>query len=222
MIESSLSNGKQYYDIDFGEFGTIRGYLNPELPEAVVMRGVPFMKPPVNDLRWKAPVIERSSEGYTRAQKINGERIYLAEDAVPSCPNAFNDKPDITEDCTYLDIFVPRKAIENEEKLKIFLYFHGGAFLGEANKVISPNKGSIIALEQNIVVVSANYRLGAFGFLFSNLLDDQIDKEHGLEYYDGQVTSGNQGLMDQQMAMIWTGKFSKVPIHLKSGTHGNY
>ena len=143
---------------------------------------------------------------------IDGEEVYIAEDATPSCPNAFNSNTDITEDCTYLDIFVPQKAIENKEKLKIFLYFHGGAFLGGTNKVISPNKGSIIAHEQNIVVVSANYRLGAFGFLFSSLLDDQIDKEHDLEYYDGKVTSGNQGLMDQQMAMIWTGEFSKVRV----------
>lgn len=172
------------------------------------MRGIPFMKPPVGDLRWKAPVIERNLEGYPRSKIIDG--VYLAEEATQSCPNAFNVRPEITEDCTYLDIFVPRKAIETKEKLKIFLYFHGGAFLGGTNKVISPNKGSIIALEQNIVVMSANYRLGAFGFLFSELLDDQIDKEHGLEYYDDKITSGNQGLMDQQMAMIWTGEYSKV------------
>ena len=210
--ETTPPSERQYYDVAFGEFGTIRGYLNPAYPEVVVMRGVPFMKPPVGDLRWRAPVIERSSESYPRSQIIDGERVYIAETATPSCPNAFNAKPDITEDCTYLDIFVPQKAIENKEKLKIFLYFHGGAFLGGSNKAISPNKGSIIALEQNIVVVTANYRLGAFGFLFSSLLDDQIDKEHGLEYYDGKITSGNQGLMDQQMAMIWTGEFSKVRV----------
>ena len=52
--------------------------------------------------------------------------------------------------------------------------------------------------------MSANYRFGVFGFMFSNSLQDRIAPEHGIQYYDNLPVSGNQGLMDQQMAMIWT------------------
>ena len=79
-----------------------------------------------------------------------------------------------------------------------------------SNQDVSPIEGAIIASEQNLVVLSSNYRLGAFGFLFSEFLDDRISEEHGLEYYEGKITSGNQGLMDQQMAMIWTAENAKV------------
>ena len=62
-----------YYDVDFGDLGTIRGYLHPEYSDVVVMQGIPFMKPPVGDLRWKAPIIERSLDGYPRSQIIDGQ-----------------------------------------------------------------------------------------------------------------------------------------------------
>ena len=199
---------KELYDVDFGELGIIRGYLHPTYSDVVAMQGIPFMKPPVGDLRWRAPIIERDLAGYPNSRKINGRTVYYATDISPECPGAF-EASSITEDCTYLDIFMPKQAVENGEVLKIFLYFHGGAFMGGSNQDVSANEGAIIASEQNLIVITSNYRLGVFGFLFSEQLDDKIADEHELEYYENKITSGNQGLMDQQMAMIWTAENAK-------------
>ncbi|CBY14372.1 unnamed protein product [Oikopleura dioica] len=178
------------------------------IPMSSSCREFPFMKPPVGCLRWRAPIIERDLAGYPNSRKINGRIVYYATDVSPECPGAF-EAESITEDCTYLDIFVPKQAIKNSEVLKIFLYFHGGAFMGGSNQDVNANEGAIIASEQNLVVITSNYRLGVFGFLFSEHLDDRIADEHGLEYYEDKITSGNQGLMDQQMAMIWTAENAK-------------
>ena len=47
--------------------------------------------------------------------------------------------------------------------MPVYLYFHGGAFLAGSNGEID---GAMIASEQEIIVIAANYRLGLFGFWF--------------------------------------------------------
>ena len=64
--------------------------------------------------------------------------------------------------------------------------------------------GGYIASTQNVIVIAANYRLGVFGFWFHEDFEAKMDEEHGLHFNPDLTYSGNQGLMDQQMAMIWT------------------
>ena len=49
------------------------------------------------------------------------------------------------------------------------------------------------------VIISANYRLGVFGFWFHPAFDPSYP-----EVNKDKIQSGNQGLLDQQMAMRWT------------------
>jgi para-nitrobenzyl esterase len=70
--------------------------------------------------------------------------------------------------CLSLNVWAPRRAEVDADAditaLPVLVWFHGGAFVLGASSQAS-HAGDRLAVEQNVVVVSANYRLGAFGFL---------------------------------------------------------
>lgn len=70
-----------------------------------------------------------------------------------------------------------------EEKLAVLVYIHGGAF--QINSGSDQFHGPDFLLEQNLIFVSLNYRLGVLGFLS----------------LDSPEYSGNMGLKDQQLAL---------------------
>ncbi|XP_062317145.1 cocaine esterase isoform X2 [Osmerus eperlanus] len=91
--------------------------------------------------------------------------------------------PDVSEDCLYLNIYVPAKASE-KAKLPVMFWIHGGGFsMGAA----SMYDGSVLAAYQDVVVVMVQYRLGLLGFLSTG--------DHHIP--------GNMGLMDQVEGLRW-------------------
>lgn len=94
-----------------------------------------------------APVLEKDLSSYPRSlneTNSDGRNIYQTKEKAPACPSAFEFGNSTTEDCLYIDLFVPRKAIEEKLALDIFLYFHGGAFLAGTNVVVGPDRGAFI------------------------------------------------------------------------------
>ena len=90
------------------------------------------------------------------------------------------------EDCHRLNVWVPDRA--GEEPLPVFVWFHGGAFLVGGTNLYD---GSALAAEGGIIVVTANYRLGALGFTnFGEALGE-----------DG--APGNLGLRDMIAVLKW-------------------
>ena len=92
------------------------------------------------------------------------------------------------EDCLYLNVFRPAGA-RRGAKLPVLFWIHGG---GLTNGSGDQHDGTLMAHENDIVVVSINYRLGVFGFL-------------GLPGADGESpgSSGDYGLLDQEAALRW-------------------
>lgn len=114
-----------------------------------------------------------------------------------------------SEDCLFLNIFVPATP-KSKRKLAVILFIHGGGFAsGSGNDFLYVPD---FLLEQEVILVTMNYRLGAFGFLSLNT------KTH----------SGNMGLKDQQLALKWThrniGAFGgdKHRITLMGHSAGNF
>lgn len=87
-----------------------------------------------------------------------------------------------TEDCLYLDVYVPTWATQSH-KLPVLVFFHGGAFFKGSKELYSPQ----FLVVKGVVVVTANYRLGALGFLCLNNIS-------------------NLGLRDQVAALKWVQK----------------
>lgn len=149
--------------------------------------GIPYAKPPVGILRWRAPMPMTNWTGVKQTKKF-GPR------AVQAFP--FNDmvfrSSGVNEDCLYLNVWSPAKR--TDKNLPVLVYFYGGGFVaGDGSEY--RYDGAAMS-KKGIVVVTVNYRLNIFGFF----AHPELSKETS---YKG---SGNYGLMDQAEALKWVSK----------------
>lgn len=146
--------------------------------------GIPFAKPPVGDLRWKAPQPLDNWKGVKITKKF-GPRPVQAD--------VFGDMKSrsdgLSEDCLYLNVWTPAKR--NTKDLPVLVYFYGGGFVaGDASE---PRYDGESMAKKGMVVVTANYRLNIFGFLAL----PELSKESPYK------ASGNYGMLDQVAALKW-------------------
>ena len=132
-------------------------------------KGVPFAAPPVGGLRWRAPrdpVAWRTPRDATTFAPacVQTGRLYS-----PGLHNRHDEsigsllgKTVGAEDCLYLNIWTPASATPKARPVIVFV--HGGSNITgyTADPIYD---GAALAREQDVVVVSVNYRLGIFGFL---------------------------------------------------------
>jgi para-nitrobenzyl esterase len=105
----------------------------------------------------------------------------------PVCPQTGGYQPQ-SEDCLYLNVWTPQPAAR--AKLPVMLYIHGGAYAN--GSVTDPlNDGTALAARGDVVVVTVNHRLNAFGYLYLARLDPRF------------ADSGNAGQLDLICALQW-------------------
>jgi len=93
-----------------------------------------------------------------------------------------------SEDCLFLNIWTP--AVDNGKRA-VMVWIHGGAFVHGSGSTPN-NPGNTLPNRGGVVLVTINYRLGAFGFL------------HLKNVTDGKIPStGNEALLDQIAALRW-------------------
>ncbi|XP_074599126.1 cholinesterase-like [Brevipalpus obovatus] len=158
------------------KWATIRGVIENVGPRAVnCFLGIPYAKPPVGELRFRKPQpLNKSYRGIFHAHKLPR-----------NCPQPSGSISESSEDCLYLNVWYAQS--ESSSLRPVMLFIHGGAFeMGGSAK--RKYYGSYLAAKGNVILVSINYRLGAFGFLFGN---------------DEHEAPGNVALFDQRMAMAW-------------------
>ena len=156
--------------------------------------GIPFARPPVGELRWRAP---------RRAEPWSGVREALAD--APACAqpppvlggDANPDGSSGSEDCLYLNVFAPAFAPEAVpaagERLPVMVWIHGG---GNSIGGASLYDGGFLAAAHGVVVVAVQYRLGPFGWLRHAAL--RADPS-----LSGEDRSGNYGTLDLIRALRW-------------------
>lgn len=143
---------------------------------ALIWLGVPYAKPPVGALRWKAPEPLAASSTSFEATKSGA-----------LCPQLSSGKLVGSEDCLTLDISRPNSA---NAGLPVLVYIHGGNNQGGTSQEIDIKR---LAVRTNAVVVSVNYRLGLLGF---NSLP-------ALKTGSAEENSGNFSLLDISQALAW-------------------
>ncbi len=149
--------------------------------------GVPFAKPPIGDLRWKAPQPLDNWEGVRPAKQF-GPRAVQA----PVFGDMRFRSDGISEDCLYLNVWTP--ATRNTKNLPVLVYFYGGGFV--AGDGSEPRYDGESMAEKGIVTVTVNYRLNIFGFFAHPELSAEASYQ----------ASGNYGLLDQTAALQWVQK----------------
>lgn len=155
--------------------GAVRGVADGD---TVFFGGIPFAAPPIGDLRFRAPA----------APACRDEVLDATDFGAPCVQGAGGD-----EDCLTLNVWTPTTTSTTPRP--VLFWIHGGANVsGSSGGVVAghpPYDGEELAIEHDVVVVSANYRLGALGFLVHASLADE----------DG--AAGNYALLDQIAALSW-------------------
>ncbi|XP_053101944.1 thyroglobulin [Hemicordylus capensis] len=139
--------------------------------------GIPYAAPPVAENRFRPP------------QPFVWVESWNATTSRASCwqPGDGEVSPSsVSEDCLYLNIYVPENTGGN---LPVLVFFHNGES-GNDDQPRTAVDGSYLAGAGNVIVVTASYRVGVFGF-FSTGSDE---------------ARGNWGLLDQEAALKWTQK----------------
>jgi para-nitrobenzyl esterase len=166
--------------------GTYRGLMNfQELPGdptsgVNVFFGIRYGQAPVGTLRWKPPQAPNPGQG-----------SIVAGTPGHTCTQGLATD---SEDCLFLNVYTPSTATASS-KLPVFIWIHGGALVSGAGSDYDP---SVMVAENNIIVVTINYRLGSLGFLAASVLAATEP-----DAFQNVGDAGNYGLMDQQFAMAW-------------------
>ena len=148
--------------------------------------GVPFAAAPVGALRWQAPQGASRWSGVRSAAAFGARCMQL-----PLYRDMAFRSPPPAEDCLYLNIWTPAAARKPGARLPVLFYVHGGGFqAGDGSE--KRYDGAALAA-RGMVVVTANHRLGVFGFLAHPELTAQGSRRG----------AGNFGLLDQAAALDW-------------------
>jgi len=157
--------------------------------------GLPFAAPPTGALRWRAP-----------RPAVPWDGVREALDGGPPCPQPASPLGGVTdaprgtpvgsEDCLRLDVYAPRFAPDEvpggDARLPVMVWIHGG---GNTVGHKGFYHGGHLAVEQDVVVVVINYRLGPLGWLRHPALRGEGTTAAG--------RSGNFGNLDQIRALEW-------------------
>jgi para-nitrobenzyl esterase len=162
-------------------FGAVRGFADAD--HTWVWKAIPYARPPVGELRWRAPQNPVPWTG------IRSEHSFSAGCTQYKlfCANAIQG----SENCLYLNIWRPR---DGETGLPVYVFIHGGGNeMGNATQ-LPDYHGNRLASRSRMVFVSLNFRLGPFGwFTHPALRKGQSDQD----------ASGNYGLLDMIKALEW-------------------
>ena len=149
-----------------------------------VFVGLPYAAPPVGELRWRAPRPAAPWKGVRDATRFGPRCMQL-----PVFSDMVFRSGGMSEDCLYLNVWAPARSAGR--RLPVLVYFYGGGFIAGDGSELRYDGESLA--RRGVVVVTANYRLGVFGFLsLAELTRESLHR-----------ASGDYGLLDQVAALEW-------------------
>ena len=182
MITSLIANAESIVETSSG---IVDGYKKGRV---LYWDDIPYAKPPIGELRWKAPRTINNSKNIISPKENNycvqrpsslggpgGEGLYVG-----------------TEDCLYLDISAPVR--KESELLPVMFWIHGGGNTSGLKDLYDFNK---MVRRHNIIVVRINYRLGPFGWFYHPSIQG---------FQSGIDKTSNFGTLDIIAALRWVKK----------------
>src|SRR3989442_14971702 len=204
--------------------GMVSGAAGATAADVRVFKGIPYAAPPVGELRWKPPQPAAHWDGVRKAEQFGarcmqggfggggrqgggrqggapavlgtppapGAAAPGRQGAAPGPQGPGVPQPPTNEDCLFINVWTPAGAPSDRRPVMVFSY--GGGFTGGAGS--EPRYDGEALARHGAVVVTYNYRLGAFGWF----------AHPGLTKESGHTASGNYGLMDAVAALKWVQK----------------
>ncbi len=157
-------------------YGRVQGTDSRDESVEVFM-GIPYAASPVGELRWRPPESPAKWSGTRSCDQFG--RMSLQK----------NGRPGQSEDCLYLNVWTSRDR--DQGKRPVMVWIHGGGFTQGSGH--QPGYDGTQLAKRGVVLVTINYRLGAFGFMTHPALS--AESPHG--------SSGNYGILDQIAALKW-------------------
>ncbi|XP_051012942.1 neuroligin-1 isoform X3 [Acomys russatus] len=233
VLSQKLDDVDPLVTTNFGKIRGIKKELNNEILGPVIQfLGVPYAAPPTGDHRFQPP--EPPSpwsdiRNATQFAPVCPQNIIDGRLPEVMLPVWFTNNLDVvssyvqdqSEDCLYLNIYVPTEdgpltkkqtddlgdndGAEDEDirdsggPKPVMVYIHGGSYMEGTGNLYD---GSVLASYGNVIVITVNYRLGVLGFLSTG----------------DQAAKGNYGLLDLIQALRWTseniGFFGGDPLRI--------
>ncbi|KAK7994249.1 hypothetical protein PG991_015837 [Apiospora marii] len=168
--------------------GSYYGVLNPTYNQDNFL-GIPYAQPPTGDLRFRAPQpLNESWDGLRNATEYSPQCFGYGSDTW-----ALGNY--VSEDCLTINVVRPHGVGKgnNSAKLPVALWIHGGGLTNGGSSDPRYNLSRIVdqsvRMGRPMIAASMNYRLHAWGFLFS----DEVRA----------AGAGNLGFRDQHLAIRW-------------------
>ncbi|XP_031777907.1 fatty acyl-CoA hydrolase precursor, medium chain [Nasonia vitripennis] len=160
--------------------------------------GIPYAQPPIGQLRFSAPVTDplpswtgvRNASFFGPSCPQISERRKLHERNFLKLLPQNLPNPGLSEDCLFLNIFVP-DSNRPAEGWPVMVWFHGGDFNGGTPAIWD---ASVFVTKQKVLVVTVAYRLNILGFFTTT------DAE----------APGNYGMLDQIAALDWVKRYIEL------------
>ncbi|MEO0606957.1 MAG: carboxylesterase family protein [Pseudomonadota bacterium] len=188
--------------------GLIQSGVDADNPEILQINGIPFAAPPVGAMRWRAPqpalawdgtrdgtvfgaecVQSRAGSGEFLNDLLNGMGLNAVERHLAMLALQSGPPPAESEDCLFLNV---RSAnLGGSDLQPVMVWIHGGSHQAGAGSQSIYQANQLV--ENGVVLVTINYRLGVFGYVAHPALSAD----------DPRGVSGNYGLLDQVASLAW-------------------
>ncbi|MEL6861834.1 MAG: carboxylesterase family protein, partial [Pseudomonadota bacterium] len=188
--------------------GSIQAGIDADNADILQINGIPFAAPPTGDLRWRAPQPALSWDGTRDGTEFGAECVQMRAGAGEFLNDLLNGMglnavqrhlatialesgppPPESEDCLFLNV---RSAnVGSTELQPVMVWIHGGSHQSGAGSQSIYQANQLV--ENGVVLVTINYRLGVFGYIAHPALSAD----------DPRGVSGNYGLLDQVAALAW-------------------
>lgn len=182
---------------------TIAGKISGVLQDGInVFKSIPYggdtakrrFMPPEPPMKWTG--VKDCSQFTTMAPQLQARggrpaansptgNMATSSSGVPGAPR---DEGEQSEDCLHLNVFTP--GLRDRKRRPVLVYFHGGAYNnGTVNNDLYD--GRRLCQRGDVVVVTVNHRLNAFGYMYLGDLAPEY------------AASGNAGQLDLVLALKW-------------------
>ena len=160
-------------------------FVGARVGSVCAFRGIPFAKPPVGELRWRAPAPAEDGDGVYEAY-YNAKSPIQTEWQTEQA--SFYPQG---EDCLYLNLW--KNLSDDTDKRPVMVFFHGGSYGwgGTADPLYEGE--AFVSKQPDIILITVGYRVGLMGFV------DLSYFEGGEDYPDAP----NLGILDQIEALRW-------------------